>query len=138
MSFRVQERQLRTQYRTRFWVDLSISAEERKQPNNILIINVVVVIIIISSSSSFVYFFFLSDTIFEVDREVKIKTYLLPLLILWSDYRKSLLGQFIRIRLYIEQNCRLFLDIFTSAIMNDLLMTFTSRLKVDAKCVYKQ
>ena len=30
------------------------------------------------------------------------------------------------------------LDIFSSAIMNDLFMTFTSRLKVDAKCVYKQ
>ena len=39
--------------------------------------------------------------------------------ILWSDYRKSLPGQFIRIRLKIEQNCRLFLDIFVSAIIND-------------------
>ena len=56
----------------------------------------------------------------------------------WSDYRKSLPGQFIRIRLKIEQNRRLFLDIFISAIMNDLFMTFTSRLKVDAKCVYRQ
>ncbi|WP_419626804.1 hypothetical protein, partial [Thiolapillus sp.] len=55
-----------------------------------------------------------------------------------SDYRKSLPGDFIRIRLKIEQNCRLFLDIFSSAIMNDLFMTFTSRLKVDAKCVYQQ
>ena len=55
-----------------------------------------------------------------------------------SDYRKSLPGQFIRIRLKIEQNCRSFLDIFVSAIMNDLTMTFTSRLKVDAKCVYQQ
>ena len=36
-----------------------------------------------------------------------------------------------RIRLKIKQNCRLFLDIFVSAIMNDLFMTFTSRLKVD-------
>ena len=55
-----------------------------------------------------------------------------------SDYRKSLPGQFIRIRLKIEQNCRLFLDIFVSAIINDLFMTFPSRLKVDAKCVYQQ
>ena len=46
----------------------------------------------------------------------------------WSDYRKSLPGDFIRIRLTIKQNCRLFLDIFSSAIMNDLFMTFTSRL----------
>ena len=56
----------------------------------------------------------------------------------WSNYRKSLPGQFIRIRLKIEQNCCLFLDIFSSAIINDLFMTFTSRLKVDAKCVYQQ
>ena len=55
-----------------------------------------------------------------------------------SDYRKSLPGDLIRIRLKIEQNCRLFLDIFISAIMNNLFMTFTSRLKVDAKCVYQQ
>ena len=55
-----------------------------------------------------------------------------------SDYRKSLPCDFIRIRLKIEQNCRLFLDIFVSAIMNDLFMAFTSRLKVDAKCVYQQ
>ena len=55
-----------------------------------------------------------------------------------SDYRKSLPGEFIRIRLKIEQNCRLFLDIFIGAIMNDLFMTFTFRLKVDAKCVYQQ
>ena len=33
-----------------------------------------------------------------------------------------------------RQNCHLFLDIFSSAIMNDLTMTFTSRLKMDAKC----
>ena len=52
------------------------------------------------------------------------------------DYRKSLPDDFIRIRLKIEQNCRLFWDIFSSAIMNDLFMTFTSRLKVDAKCIY--
>ena len=38
-----------------------------------------------------------------------------------------------KIRLKIEQKCPLFLDIFSSAIMNDLFMTFTSRLKVDAK-----
>ena len=37
-----------------------------------------------------------------------------------------------------EQNCRLFLDIFSCTIMNDLIMTFTSRLKVDAKCPNKQ
>ena len=55
-----------------------------------------------------------------------------------SDYRKSFPGDFIRIRLKIEQNYRLFLDIFFSAIMNDLFMTFISRLKVDAKCVYQQ
>ena len=52
-----------------------------------------------------------------------------------SDYRKSLPVDFIRIRLKIEQNCRLFLDNFSGAIMNDLFMTFTSGLKVDAKCV---
>ena len=56
----------------------------------------------------------------------------------WSDYRKFLPGQFIRIRLKIEQNCRLFLDIFSGAIMNDLFMIFTFRLKVDVKCVYQQ
>ena len=55
-----------------------------------------------------------------------------------SDYWKSLPGDFIRICLKIEQNCRLFLDIFSSGIMNDLFMTFTSRLKVNAKCVYQQ
>ena len=56
----------------------------------------------------------------------------------WSDYRKSLPGQLITIRLKTEQNCRLFLDIFNSAMMNDLFMTFTFRLKVDAKYVYQQ
>ena len=56
---------------------------------------------------------------------------------LWSDNRKSLLGYFIRIGLKIEQKCCLFWDIFVSAIMNDLFMTFTSRLKVDAKCAYQ-
>ena len=54
------------------------------------------------------------------------------------DYGKSLPGKFLRIRLKIEQNSRLFWDIFSSAIMNDLFMTFTSRLKVDTKCVYQQ
>ena len=57
---------------------------------------------------------------------------------MWSDYWKYLPGDFIRIRLKIEQNCRLFLDIFSGTIMNDLFMTFTSGLKVDAKCVYQQ
>ena len=56
----------------------------------------------------------------------------------WSDYRKSLPGDFIRIRLKIEQNYRLYLDIFFSAIINDLFITFISRIKVDAKCVYQQ
>ena len=42
--------------------------------------------------------------------------------------------EFIRIRLKIEQNCRLFLDIFNSAVINALFMTFTSRLKVDVRC----
>ena len=55
-----------------------------------------------------------------------------------EDYRKSLPGRFIKIGLKIEQNCRLFLDNFSSAIMNDLFMSFTSRLKEDAKCVYQQ
>ena len=55
-----------------------------------------------------------------------------------SDYRKYLPGQSIKVRLKMEQNCRLFLDIFSSAITNDLSMTFTSRIKVDAKCVYQQ
>ena len=57
---------------------------------------------------------------------------------MWSDYRKSLPGDFIRIRLKIEQNYRLYLDIFFSAIINDLFITFISRIKVDAKCVYQQ
>ena len=55
----------------------------------------------------------------------------------WSDYGKSLPGEFIS-RLKIEQNCRLFLDIFSSAIMNDSFMTLTPRLKVDVKCVSQQ
>ena len=55
-----------------------------------------------------------------------------------SDYRKYLPGQFISIRLKIEQNCHLVLDIFSSAIMNDLTMTFTFKLKMDAKCADQQ
>ena len=42
-----------------------------------------------------------------------------------SDYRKYPPGQFIRIHLKIEQNRRLFSDMFSSAIMNDMSMTFT-------------
>ena len=57
---------------------------------------------------------------------------------LWLNYRKSLSGQLVRIRLKIEQKMSLVLDIFSSAIINDLFMTFTSRLKVDAKSVYQQ
>ena len=56
----------------------------------------------------------------------------------WSDYRKYLPGQVTRNRLKIEKNCRLFWNIFSSAIMNDLTMTFTSRLKMDAKCANQQ
>ena len=52
--------------------------------------------------------------------------------------RNYLPGQFIRIRLKTEQNCRLFMDTFSSAIMNDLSMTFIARLKVDAKYFYQQ
>ena len=55
-----------------------------------------------------------------------------------SDYRKYLPGDFIMIGLKIEQKCSVFLDIFVSAIINDLFMTFTARLKVDAECVYQQ
>ena len=55
-----------------------------------------------------------------------------------SDYRKYLPGEFIRNRLKIEQNHRSFLDVYSGAIMNDLFVTFTSRLKVDAKYVYQQ
>ena len=59
-------------------------------------------------------------------------------LMLRSDYRKHLPGPFRRIRLKIEKNRRLFLDLFRSAIMNDLTMTFTSRLKMDARCANQQ
>ena len=38
----------------------------------------------------------------------------------------------------LAKNYRLFRDILTSAIMNDLTRTFTSRLKMDVKCVYQQ
>ena len=66
-----------------------------------------------------------------------------------SDYTKYLPGQVTRIRLKIEQNCRLVVvvfcvcvcvcvDISSSATMNDLTMTFTSRLKMDAKCADQQ
>ena len=51
---------------------------------------------------------------------------------------KYLPDLFIKIRLKIEENCRLCLDIFCSAIMKVLPMTFTSRLMLDAKCVYQQ
>ena len=56
--------------------------------------------------------------------------FLLPRQLYRSDYRKSLPGEFIRIGMKIEQNCCLFLDIVSSAIMNDLFVTFTSMLKV--------
>ena len=56
----------------------------------------------------------------------------------WSDYRKHLPGPVLRRRPKIEQNCRLSVDIFSSAIMNDLFTTFTSRPQMDVKCVYQQ
>ena len=55
-----------------------------------------------------------------------------------SDYRKSLPGQVISFRPKIEKNCRLFWDFVSSAIMNDLTMTFTFRLKMNAKCTNQQ
>ena len=51
---------------------------------------------------------------------------------MWSDHRKYLLGQVIRIRPKIEKKLSLVLDIFISAIMNHLSKTFTPRLKMDA------
>ena len=42
------------------------------------------------------------------------------------------------IKLKIEKNYRLFLNIFSSMKINDLTMTFTSRLKMDAKCANQQ
>ena len=50
-------------------------------------------------------------------------------------------GQVVRIRLKIvgeKKTCRLFGDILSSATLNDLTMTFTSRLKMDAKCADQQ
>ena len=38
----------------------------------------------------------------------------------------------------IEENCPLFLNNYSIAIMNDLTMTFTSRLKMNAKCANQQ
>ena len=58
--------------------------------------------------------------------------------VMWRDYRKYLPGQVIRIRQKIKKKGRLFLNIFSSAIMNDLTMTFTSRLKMDAKYANQQ
>ena len=52
--------------------------------------------------------------------------------------RNYLPGEIIRIRLKLEQNCHLFLDIFNSVIMNDSIMTFISRLKMDAKCATQE
>ena len=69
-----------------------------------------------------------SDTMFSIAAR------LVPELNHRSEYRKCLPGQVTRIRLKIKKNCRLFLDIFSSAIMNDLTMTFTFRLKMDANC----
>ena len=60
------------------------------------------------------------------------------LISLRSDYMKYLPSQVIRIRLKIEKNGRLFLDIFSSAIINDMTMTVTSRLKMDAKDANQQ
>ena len=37
-----------------------------------------------------------------------------------------------------SENCCLFLDIFSSMILNDLALTFPSRLKMDAKCANQQ
>ena len=50
----------------------------------------------------------------------------------------SLPGQVIRIRLKIETNYRLYVDISSGAMINDLIMTLTSGLKVDAKCANQQ
>ena len=55
-----------------------------------------------------------------------------------SDYRNYPPGQFRRIRPIIEQKLSLVLGKFCSAIMNYLTMTFTSRLKMDAKFVNQQ
>ena len=59
--------------------------------------------------------------------------------LLWSDYRKYLLGQIMRIHLKTEKNCHLFWEFFfCSTIMNDFTTTFTSRLNMDAKCANQQ
>ena len=64
-----------------------------------------------------------------------------------SDYRKYLPSQVIRTRLKTEKTVACFVggggvcfvfDTFSSAIMNDLTMTFTSGLKMDAKCANQQ
>ena len=47
-------------------------------------------------------------------------------------------GSIMTNRLKIVQNCRLFFDTFSSAMMTDLIMTFTFRIKMDAKCVNRQ
>ena len=56
----------------------------------------------------------------------------------FQTFKHFLPRDFVRVSLKIEQNCRSFGDIFSGAIINNLFMTFTSRLKVDAKCVYQQ
>ena len=54
------------------------------------------------------------DNLFHVERaDIKVRLQEIPS------------GWLYRIRLKIEQNCRLFWDILSSAIMNDLFMTFT-------------
>ena len=58
---------------------------------------------------------------------------LISYILLRSDYRKYLPGQVIIILLKIVKHCHLLLGIFSSAIMNNLVMTFTSRLKMDAR-----
>ena len=41
-----------------------------------------------------------------------------------SDHRKYDLGQVLQLRLKIEENCRLFLDIFSSVKMTDFYLFF--------------
>ena len=50
-----------------------------------------------------------------------------------SDYSKCLPILFYAESSKNRQNCRLCLDIFSSAIMHDLTMTLTSRLKIGTK-----
>ena len=52
-----------------------------------------------------------------------------------SDYGKYLPGQKSSKN---RANCRLFLDIFSSAMINDPTLTFTSKLKTDAKYAKQQ